>query len=624
MAHEFSFKQTIQQLHNDRDWRERTEAVKKLTVLGTEEAMQAILSALYHESQDVVRDAASGLRVFGSRAIPGLLEVLYAAQKSSTQATILLTLGGFGDTDLIPHFIHFLHHENTNLRFSAVRALENNPDERAVFALIEALKQPDNSSLRVFIARMLMNTGSLEATTALMPFLLDENPYMRSYAALAVGRLHTDEGLRVLLSTSHHARPEIRSSAAEGLGANNSDAAYQRLLEMLKEKAATTEATLQDAIYMAIGSTQRDEAVSLLLKEHNQMGPEATPRSLYEALALTAQPHVIAVLMEDYRRNQRKGYVASKTLHSFAHHYFNNEDAKAIHQAMEGLNSSDQRVRLTAVWRLNAFSHEQYMQQADVKTRSDLPVAQVLKEIESHLISLLDDHNPDIRLSVIEGLRGMLDQHTIQRLYANIEDADPLVAQKAMIAIIRHSKNTDEIIQATASEYSQVRCASIEELGFMRLETTFPLLLSSLDHVDPETRFHAANALGRMGNTGAVPNLLEKLTIETDPKILQAVVKALNDLQDPRTNEPLIHFLRNTLAQDKPNEDLVSTVLRAIKDTGTHPDHYNLVVVAFELLTTEGTNVKKLLRLQPFYSHTDERIRSVAGLYTDILGNMWD
>jgi ParB family chromosome partitioning protein len=105
------------------------------------------------------------------------------------------------------------------------------------------------------------------------------------------------------------------------------------------------------------------------------------------------------------------------------------------------------------------------------------------------------------------------------------------------------SKQADPVL-ATLAAHSEpnVRHAAIEALGWrVRKRKADPApLLKALDHREPDTKFHAAEALARSGRSEGLSTLLAAVELMSDVNMRQRAVQALGELADRRSLELLL------------------------------------------------------------------------------------
>lgn len=578
MNEHIDFGTLIQELHHKRDWRVRQQAVRKLAELGTDQALQSVVSALYDESPHVVQAAAGNLWAFGDRAIPGLLEALYAPQEIAERHCIIHVLDAIGDATLIPHFVHFLHHDDPDLHYAAAFALTKICDESALPHLIKALNRP--AAYVAGIARALAKLRSPQAVPALKPHLLDDDQVARRYTSIALGRIGTEEALDALLEASRHSRAEVRANAAEGLGIHNDDRAYQRLVEMLQEDIPDT----RSAVVYAIGKTRRSEAVPLLISQLDTTDADAK-RALHYVLADSGDLQVVSHLIRYYREDVHSN---GQTLFNFARKYFNYdsmETVQAVNDAILALDGLDQNLRLVAVWLLHAFNDDLY-KLLEAWDKAGQPREQFI-EPELHtkvmqlFVALLEDDNPDIRLSVMEPLQRTGDMRALAGVIKNLDHADKSVVSKAALLLWRFKNDwaVPELVKAVSSTNSFVRDNAMGVLAAIEGEAAYQAFVAMLDHADEELRYRATIHLARLGNDRAISRLREQLAGEINKATRINILSLLGDLGDKQALSEIIRIFDDDWDKEQAHPETFDafTVILMTRDEIVLPALYKVV-----------------------------------------------
>ena len=93
-------------------------------------------------------------------------------------------------------------------------------------------------------------------------------------------------------------------------------------------------------------------------------------------------------------------------------------------------------------------------------------------------------------------------------------------------------KNEKGLIKLTSDKDKSVCLAAIAGMGKVGKDDSFNLLISMLPDSDAEIREAASTALGVMGNGHANAHLRYHLSKEQDPKVQEAMKKAISLLRE--------------------------------------------------------------------------------------------
>ena len=173
------------------------------------------------------------------------------------------------------------------------------------------------------------------------------------------------------------------------------------------------------------------------------------------------------------------------------------------------------------------------------------------------LISALKDVNPEVKRNIVKIMRETGDKTASQTLMAILKNPEepPAIREEVAKALARMKEGVDlefilqfvkTLIPPEGENYS-LRCCLITLLGeignFEATETLTRLLLSKDN--DSRIRYHAAHALGRMGDNSAIDSLVSVLEDPRDIDIKPAVAAALLALDETKTAQPLVTYLKS-------------------------------------------------------------------------------
>lgn len=192
---------------------------------------------------------------------------------------------------LIPHV------KDKELGFSAVAALGNIGDARAVDALIDVLLNTD-FVWRWSAVDALGKIGDARAVDPLLTALASEDFNMHFHAAEALGRIGDPRGVEKLIATLHDAeQPDaVRRSAAHGLGYSRDPRVFDLLMEALQDPngdvrcgAAHGLGELQDgraadALITALGADSEKNVRYACARALSQIGDTRAIKPLVTAL----------------------------------------------------------------------------------------------------------------------------------------------------------------------------------------------------------------------------------------------------------------------------------------------------------------------------------------------------
>jgi HEAT repeat protein len=257
------------------------------------------------------------------------------------------------------------------------------------------------------------------------------------------------------------------------------------------------------------------------------------------------------------------------------------------------------------------------------------------------LIECLEDENWRVRKTIIEILLDIGDETVIKRLISLLYHRDANARNSAIEALVQFgSKATDYLIEEFGRANTEVKKFIIDILGSTGDLKAFPLLMSSLDEEDKNVKasviehlaempantavtdalvrflecadewvaYHAAEALGRIGDARAVDALISVLPCKG---LRKPAIKALGQIADVNSIRSIIPFLNDESrsVREEAVKALAQFFLRGVPEE---------VIIK----NIEGTFKDRTLDLlRPFtQSNTDEtRIAAIllSGLFMD-------
>ena len=185
--------------------------------------------------------------------------------------------------------------------------------------------------------------------------------------------------------------------------------------------------------------------------------------------------------------------------------------------------------------------------------------ATVLKKMGATkpLISALKDANPEVKLNIVKIMGETGDKAVSQILMAILKNPEELsvIREEVAKALAKMKEGVDlefilqfvkESIPPEDEKY-KLRCCLITLLGetgdFKATETLIRLLLNRNNEL--RIRYQAAHALGRMGDNSAIDSLVSVLENPQDIDIKPAVAAALFALDETKTAQPLVTYLKS-------------------------------------------------------------------------------
>lgn len=210
--------------------------------------------ALLKESLRSPDEAVFSGALKATAGVPGP-EVTRALEQSLTQApkerltAIVQALGARHDSEALVTLFNLAKDQSSPLRVSAIEALAEIGNPRAVPVFVQIMAGPDAASARAATAALGAIPG-LEADQAVKAMLAAGNTQTRLTGLELVARRRMTSAIPELLGLTKDAEPKVRSSAIRQLGELGGPAEIPAVLGVL---ANATEAEQLDAVEYALG-----------------------------------------------------------------------------------------------------------------------------------------------------------------------------------------------------------------------------------------------------------------------------------------------------------------------------------------------------------------------------------
>jgi HEAT repeat protein/tRNA A-37 threonylcarbamoyl transferase component Bud32 len=237
-------------------------------------------------------------------------------------------------------------------------------------------------------------------------------------------------------------------------------------------------------------------------------------------------------------------------------------------------------------------------------------------ETVHHLVDVLKDESEYARRAAVEVLNEIGDERSVKDLLQAIKDDDWWVRSRAADALgrIGGPRVINAALSLVNDRDQEIRRTAIEILNQTRDERAVKHLIEATRDADWWVSERAVDALGMMGSRKAVPRLLEM--IQSNPKSVSTVVRALGKIADPRALEPVIGTL------GRPESDVLIEAVTALVKLADDHSQEQVVVAIVPLTGSQEPSVaeaaKRALseldaKFGPSISATGPRFTGLAG-----------
>ncbi len=295
-------------------------------------------------------------------------------------------------------------------------------------------------------------------------------------------------------------------------------------------------------VWLAIALTAKKGYIRALL-QNLRGGSPALRQAAATALGKLKDPASLSILAQSLRsESPERVVVAAQFLESFG----TEEVAQGL---VELLNHSDPRVRATAVSALGSRAGRKYQDQ---------------------LAPLLDDPDPRVRANVIDALAGVPDQALVDKLQPLLQDPSTRTRVNTVLAlaVIKGVTSALEwlpLLRDLAHGDQAARSSATYALGRLPIEESMDLLSVLLDDPDLRIRCEAARALGRIGSTRVIPQLIEALA--GPPDLRRVARRSLVAIVGKYGEETTRELAKTALSSDRAEiRSELADVLGRLKD----------------------------------------------------------
>ncbi len=392
--------------------------------------------------------------------------------------------------------------------------------EPAVGPLIKALKD-DNPQVRSLAALNLGIIGDKKATNSLVEALKDPVPEVRMNAAFSLGQLQSLEAVEPLIELLKDENGEVVRYTVIALGMLKDPRATEPLCEVLKRDDASISYDGDSDMRYTGNSNIRYEAVFTL-------GEIGDPRAVDTLLDLLADKEIgnsaassLGRIEGEYVFGKLVKLLDSKnptTRTNAAAVYEQIQDPTAVPILIRMLNDEVPEVRREAAYALGHFKKPEEIAQT-----------------EQPLISALGDSKVEVQAAAASSLGNIESKKAIPLLAELIQSQDSTLCMTAIYALERYKdpEAADALIAALGNENLQVKTDIVYSLGVIGDQRAVEPLISLLGDENYRVRQSAATSLGKLGDKEAVEPLIKALETEREVDVRISEVRALGILGGP-------------------------------------------------------------------------------------------
>lgn len=458
--------------------------------------------------------------------------------------------------DNVEKFIEKLKDDDFDVRRSAVNALQDISDNRAIEPLIEALKNEHKLNIRWSIRRGIKKIGGENVVESLINALTDDDHKGREAIAEALGGYRDERVVEPLIAALKDEEPRVREAAARALGDVNDVQAVEPLIEALKDEEPKVREAAARALGCFKGGVKDKLAVEPLieaLKDEEPKVREAAASALEDVNDVQAVEPLIEALKDEEKEVRE---AAASALGRY-------KDERAVEPLIEAMlclngggwasesaaKSLSQIGGERAIEALIAVLKDQTMGGETVAAAvSVITVCQDERGVEALIEAL--KHENFYAVTRAAWFLGAIASH------GPMSKLDSVVEQSRIVqAKLVRERAVEPLIEALKGEQYFRRLTSALGIGQALVEIGTEHVVEELIDLlkyentrangsQVQVRNVAAYALGEIGDIRAVGPLIEALE-EKDLDLYSTVTIALAEIGDERAVEPLIEALKD-------------------------------------------------------------------------------
>lgn len=459
-------------------------AANALETIGTDDALQAVDiwrqggRPLKHQSNwgDKIRDNRA-YQIRSNQTSQQLLADLQSHDWKIRREAVG-KLGEGGNPVALPYIVQAVHDQDSQVRWTAVKALQSFTGQDAISALLEALHD-EEAVVSDAAAEALAAIGK-PAFEKLVHLLTDDNPTVRGAVVEILGKIGDEEAIPLLVDAladrmiPHLETRRICDIAAESLENIGTEKALFALNQWRKEQGID--------YGLPIGELE----TSLLY--FDSLG-QANDRAAL--LAFLDSLHTSDWHAKRKAAQQLREFVKTLKGTSETHH--------AVEKLSSALDDEQSLVRWTAAEALASIGDNHA---ADA------------------LLSALDDTSWTVRLEAVRALSEIESPIAIPGLLKSLNDPSHLVREAAATALGKIGDVTvaDALVKALRDPDSFVQRAAVQALGRVGDSLVVPELINLLADADYHVRWAIVETLGEIGDPSAIPALITCLNDMSSPE----------------------------------------------------------------------------------------------------------
>ncbi|MCX7702822.1 MAG: HEAT repeat domain-containing protein [Planctomycetota bacterium] len=327
--------------------------------------------------------------------------------------------------------------------------------------------------------------------------------------------------------------------------------AHKSALEVLKEGYEKGEKTVRLKIVKALGD-KRDRVIEavgeylVILKAALMEEEEGMRKQLVQTLVALKSPVVTSFMLEEVKKRPQDTKILKLVVDSFSGMRL--EDMVCIGHLIElGGIVSDTEMRGRLLVALNgAFFFEKFNSFAEAsewyQKNKNRSYEEVIREQQEMIRGILEKRKSESEMwrrlyieTQIKYMKSLSDERRLPEVLRLLEEKEPPVELKEFaireVGSLKAKEHQPKLMPFLSSTEDRLCIAALEALSVMGAKEAIAQIDDLLKARSPEVRLAAVKALVVLTASSPSPTLVERLKVEEDVKILEALIEAVDVLK---------------------------------------------------------------------------------------------
>jgi HEAT repeat protein len=207
----------VYEVANSKNMVERKEAIKLLGLLKDKNSIDYMINSFKSNDNKIRKLAFNSLIQISGNRIPYQIIEGLKVKEWKVRSLCAKLIGKIGNDQEKFLLLGLLHDAVNKVREIAIDSLSINPNQIIIGEVKSLLKAQDWKTRRAAV-KLLIKLGSEECLEALLPLINDDDLFIKSWIALALGKFETISDISPFIDMLKDNDPKIRIASAKALG----------------------------------------------------------------------------------------------------------------------------------------------------------------------------------------------------------------------------------------------------------------------------------------------------------------------------------------------------------------------------------------------------------------------